>query len=102
MQILIAPNAFKHSLSAGDAAEAIKEGLMQSSLSCHCICFPVGDGGDGTGQLLAQQFDAAFVKSIVNDPLGNRIESRFAFIPARKTAIIEMADASGIRLLSKH
>jgi glycerate kinase len=102
MQILIAPNAFKHSLSAGDAAEAIREGLMQSSLVCQCICFPVGDGGDGTGELLAQHFSAGFVKVTVSDPLGNPIESRFAYLPARQTAIIEMADASGIRLLSKH
>ncbi|MGI8634407.1 MAG: glycerate kinase, partial [Segetibacter sp.] len=49
MHILIAPNAFKNSLNAEEVADAIREGLMQSKLDCTCECFPIGDGGDGTG-----------------------------------------------------
>lgn len=51
MQILISPNAFKHSLNAEEAALAIQQGLMQSKLDCECECFPTGDGGDGTGEV---------------------------------------------------
>ena len=54
MNILIAPNAFKHSLDAMAAAKAIADGLEQSKLDCHCTLFPVGDGGDGTGSLIIQ------------------------------------------------
>jgi glycerate kinase len=52
MKIVIAPNAFKNSLDATAVAEAISKGLSQSKLDCETICFPVGDGGDGTGVLL--------------------------------------------------
>ena len=49
INILIAPNAFKNSLDAEATASAIKEGLAESKLRCNCQCFPIGDGGDGTG-----------------------------------------------------
>ena len=55
MHILISPNAFKHSLTAEEAAFAIREGLMQSKLDCSCECFPIGDGGDGTAELIIKK-----------------------------------------------
>jgi len=57
MRILIAPNAFKNSLDADAAANAIREGFLQSRLNCSCRCFPVGDGGDGTAGLLVQRLN---------------------------------------------
>jgi glycerate kinase len=99
MKIIIAPNAFKNSLSANDVADAISKGLQQSKLGCETICFPVGDGGDGTGALLAAHFNAKKIITTVHDPLDRIIESSFDFINESKTAIIEMADASGLRLL---
>ena len=99
MQILIAPNAFKNSLGAAEAAAAIQEGLIKSGLSCTCVCFPVGDGGDGTGELIIQHNKGIVIPVEVNDPLGRRIMSSFGLIDEEKTAVIEMADASGLRLL---
>ncbi len=61
MHILIAPNAFKNSLSATDAAEAIKWGLLQSGLRCSMTCFPIGDGGDGTSSLLIDALQGRFL-----------------------------------------
>ena len=52
MHILIAPNAFKNSLDATMVAHALQTGLQKSPLTCTCSCFPVADGGDGTGGLL--------------------------------------------------
>ena len=101
MHILIAPNAFKNSLTAADAAKAIEEGLKQSRLSCTGECFAIGDGGDGTGGLLVQKCDGLIVKAEVNDPFGRKITASFGLIDNGKTAVIEMADASGLRLL-KH
>ena len=99
MRILIAPNAFKNSLEAADVASAIKEGFEQSGLQCELECFPVGDGGDGTGKLLIDHFGGEIVDCIVQDPLGREINSSLGLIDKGKTAVIEMANASGLRLL---
>ncbi len=99
MRILIAPNAFKHSIGAAEAAEAIRLGLEESSLDCSCVCFPIADGGDGTGTLLVQHFKGEFIECEVHDPLFRKIKARFGVIDDGRTAVIEMAEASGSRLL---
>jgi glycerate kinase len=99
MHILIAPNAFKHGLNAGDAACAIEDGLKQSNLNCTSECFPIGDGGDGTGELIFERCGGIRVSGTVHDPLGRKINASFGLIDEGSAAIIEMADASGIKLL---
>lgn len=100
MRVLIAPNAFKNSLDAETTASAIKEGLELSALDCTCECFPIGDGGDGTGELIIRRRLGSFVDGRVHDPLGREIVASYGLIDAGKTAIIEMANGSGLRLLS--
>jgi glycerate kinase len=99
MHILIAPNAFKNSLDASAAAEAIERGLQQSGLSFTSQRCPVGDGGDGTAVLLNAKLGGTLIHADVHDPLGRRIQSSFGWIEQTKTAIIELADASGLKLL---
>lgn len=99
MHILIAPNAFKNGLSAADAAKAIQSGLLQSKLKCTTQCFPIGDGGDGTAELVIKSCGGTFVPAQVHDPLGRSICAAFGLIDNGNTAVIEMADASGLRLL---
>ncbi len=99
MHILIAPNAFKNSLSAPEVARAIQDGLLASRLSCTTECFPVGDGGDGTGMLLSEHLHATEIQATVHDPMGRVIDSSFGLTTDGNTAIIEMADASGLRLI---
>jgi len=99
MHILIAPNAFKNSLPAQQAALAIQKGLAASALHCTTECFPIADGGDGTGHLILQKCDGTEVNVIVNDPLCRKINASFGLIDDGKTAVIEMANASGLRLL---
>ena len=99
MHILIAPNAFKNSLDAAKVAEAISNGLHKSKLSCTTSCFPVADGGDGTAGLLIDHLDGQLIHAIVHDPLIRKIWSSFGWIEKDKTAIIELAAASGLRLL---
>jgi glycerate kinase len=99
MHILIAPNAFKNSLTASEAAKAIEKGLLQSKLDCTCECFPIADGGDGTGDLIIHQLKGKRILKEVSDPFGRPITSSFGLIEEGRTAVIEMANASGLRLL---
>ncbi|HZX59690.1 MAG TPA: glycerate kinase [Mucilaginibacter sp.] len=101
MHILIAPNAFKNSLDAAQVARAIEQGLKLSRLNCTTERFPIADGGDGTGSLIIESCKGKIIAKEVHDPLGRRIKSSFGLIDNGKTAIIEMADASGLRLLAK-
>ena len=113
---LIAPNAFKNSLSAGEAAIAIRNGLLKSIPDCTCECFPIGDGGDGTVDLIIQRLNGTRLEVVARDPLGRAITTYFGFVdnepepmagnepePWQRpgpTAVIEMANASGLRLLN--
>jgi len=99
MHILVAPNAFKNSLSASDAAQAISRGFQRSRLDCACECFPVGDGGDGTATLLVEKCEGRTIAVEVQNPLGRKISASFGLIDEDRTAVIEMAAASGLRLL---
>jgi len=99
MHILIAPNSFKNSIDAKNAANAIKEGLLQSKLDCICECFPVADGGDGTATLLVEKLNGTIIHTNVHDPLSRMIDAPFGLIDNGKTAMIELADASGLKLL---
>ena len=101
MHIVIAPNAFKGSLSARQAADCIAEGLQQSNLSCRLTIFPIADGGDGTATLIADKMKSQAIKKTVHDPLGRKIQVDFGWVEKSKTALIEMSEASGLRLLKK-
>jgi glycerate kinase len=98
MHILIAPNAFKHSLDAATAAKAIERGLLLGGTGCTTQCLPVGDGGDGTGVLLTAAANGTIIHHSVHDPLGRKISAAYGWVDDT-IAIIEMASASGIRLL---
>jgi glycerate kinase len=102
MTILIAPNAFKNSATASEAAHAISVGLLQAYSELKLISFPIGDGGDGTGKLLRDYLLAEKVTTEVHDPIGRIISVEYGILPSLKTAIIEMADASGLRLVKSH
>lgn len=98
MNILIAPGAFKHSLSAADVAQAIAYGLRRSGLAAALHLLPIADGGNGTlDAYLANGGERIFVT--VEDPLGRPIQAAYGVLPDGRTAVIEMALASGLELL---
>ncbi|GAC1528228.1 MAG: glycerate kinase [Sediminibacterium sp.] len=101
MHILIAPNAFKNSLTAQKAAAAIEKGLLQSRLPCTCECFPIADGGDGTGELIMEKLGGTIIEATVTGPLGRACKASFGLIEKEQTAVIEMAAASGLHLLKQ-
>lgn len=97
-KIIIAPGAFKHSLTARAAAEAIAAGLRRSGLEAELHLLPIADGGNGTlDAFLAGGGER--VPVTVEDPVGRPVEAAFALLPDGKTAVIEMALASGLELL---
>jgi glycerate 2-kinase len=98
LNVLIAPNAMKGSLPAFEFADIVEEAFLKVSPRFAIRKLPVADGGDGTGEVLYKALNAELITENVSDPLGRQITSRYAV--AGKTAIIEMADASGMKLLA--
>lgn len=99
--MVIAPNAFKGSLPAEKVADCIAKGIRQSGLVCSLKLIPVADGGDGTARLIAKEMNSKAVSVPVPDPLGRLVNASFGWVEDTRTAIIEMSDASGIKLLKK-
>lgn len=97
MKILIAPNSMKGSIDAFDFARAIEKGLVESCMG-EVKILPLADGGDGTGKVLSAFYNASYIPVRVLDPLKREIESGI-YIDRQGTAIIEMASASGLKLL---
>lgn len=100
MKILIAPDSFKDCLSAKNVAEHIKTGLLNASLGYDIRIVPMADGGEGTVESLIDATDGKLVVCKVQDPLDREIEATYGITGDGDTAIIEMAAASGIELLS--
>ena len=100
MKVLIAPNAMKGSLSAVEFAAAIAEGLIQANPDWELVIKPIADGGDGTLEVLLNTLDGEYITEFCHDPLGRDIISRYGWISKTNTAVIEMAEASGLKLLS--
>jgi len=88
MHVLVAPNAFKHGLSAIQAAESIAEGLRASAFAGRTTIHPVGDGGDGTGELLRRHLGGTMIPVSVHDPLdgGSTRSSRCSTTVARPSS----------------
>ena len=97
MKILIAPNSMKGSLSAFDFADAIENGFRKVSGDFIIRKIPVADGGDFSGEVLRHAFDAMEFEVRVRDPLCREIISRYWI--RERSAIIEMANASGMKLI---
>jgi glycerate 2-kinase len=97
MNILIAPNSMKGSLNAAEFADAAEKGLRKASPVFNIRKVPVADGGDSTGPVLMKALAAKQYTVLVQDPLGRPVNATFGI--AGETAIIEMAEASGWRLL---
>jgi glycerate kinase len=96
-RFLLAPDAFKGTFTAAEAAGAIARGLRSRGALADEL--PVADGGEGTIEVLLQALGGEERTARCRDPLGRVIEARWAWLPATATAIVEMARASGLALL---
>jgi glycerate kinase len=100
VNILIAPDKFKGSLSALEVCRAVSEGLVQSQIKHAVTMVPLADGGEGTFDLLTQQSNGVRHTAWVNDPLFQPREASFGISGDGTTAFIEMAQASGLQLIA--
>ncbi|SKA86002.1 glycerate kinase [Clostridium sp. USBA 49] len=101
MKFVLAPDSFKESMSAKEAAEAMKKGIKKVIPDAECVLVPMADGGEGTVQSLVDATNGEIIETIVTGPLGNKVKAMFGILGDRETAVIEMASASGIHLLKK-
>ncbi|WHY68106.1 glycerate kinase [Neobacillus sp. SuZ13] len=101
MKIVIAPDSFKGSLSAVDAARAIESGIQKAFPDANTLCLPVADGGEGTLDTLVAATHGQKIPVCVTGPLGQKIEAEYGILGDGKTCVIEMAKASGIPLIPR-
>ena len=100
MKILIAPGAFKHSLSANSAAQAMARGLRRALPEAELVLSPIADGGNGTLDAFLASGGERVTVAGVYDPLLRPIAADYGLLDDGQTAVIEMALASGLELLT--
>lgn len=99
MKIVIAPQSFKGSVSALEAAQAIARGVLAAEPDAETVLVPVADGGDGTLSALVESTGGQVFRSIVTGPLGQAVEATWGVMGDGQSAVIEMAQASGLVLV---
>jgi glycerate kinase len=93
--VLVAPDSFKGTFSAAEVAAALARGLRDGGREA--VELPIADGGEGTLDALGGELHSA----TVSDPLGRPVEARFALGDDERTGVVEMAEASGLKLVAE-
>ncbi len=99
MKAVVAPNAFKGSLKASQAAEAMAAGVARVVPAAEIIQVPVADGGDGMVDVAIEALHGEQHRVVVSGPCRQPVEAAYCFVPATRVAVIEMALASGLVLI---
>lgn len=102
MNIVIAPDSFKGSLSARGVGVAIEKGIKRVIPESVTKIIPMADGGEGTMECLIEATQGKFISASVQNPLGQDIQSGFGILGDGKICIIEMAMSSGLYLIESH
>ena len=102
MRVVVAPNALKGSLSPFEAAEAIARGVLAADATADVASLPIADGGDGTSAVLCAARGGVTRDTVVPDPLGRPVRASFALLDGGRTAVLDVATASGLALLELH
>jgi glycerate kinase len=99
MRIILAPNAFKGTLTAFEAAQAMAEGIRRVLPDADLVFVPIADGGDGTVEALVAATGGEVRSLKVRGPLGQPIRASYGLLEGGAVAVVEMARASGLALL---
>ncbi|WP_087016560.1 glycerate kinase [Thaumasiovibrio subtropicus] len=100
MKIVIAPDSYKESLTAMQVADAMEAGFRHVFPDAEYLKLPMADGGEGTVQSLVDASGGEIIHCEVTGPLGNKVEAFYGLMGEGETAVIEMAAASGIHLVT--
>lgn len=98
--VLIACDKFKGTLTAAEACAAVAEGLRRCLPEARVVMRPIADGGEGTARVICDALGGEWLTEEVTGPLGDRTEAGWAWMADDATAVIEMSEASGLKLLS--
>lgn len=102
MKFVLAPDSFKESMTSKEACDAMERGIKKVINDAQCIKVPMADGGEGTVEALAYGSKGKIKKVFVTGPLGkDKVNASYGIFGDGKRAIIEMAEASGIRLVKR-
>jgi glycerate kinase len=100
VKVVVAPNSFKGSLSASEAASAIARGVRQVFPDAEIVEVPVADGGEGTVEALVSAHRGAYRTAEVEGPLGDPVAAPYGLIEGGHTGVVELASASGLTLIT--
>ncbi len=100
MKIVVAIDSFKGSLTSLQAGQAVKEAILRLDDAAEVAIKPLADGGEGTVAALAAGLNGEMVEITVNGPLLQPVSAQYCILKDSHTAVIEMAAASGITLIS--
>lgn len=98
-RIIAAFDSFKGSLTSREAGEAFRRGFMAERPDAEVEVLSIADGGEGMAEAISEGVGGEMVSVVVSDPLGRKIEARYALINEGATAVIAMSSASGLTLL---
>lgn len=101
MKVIIAPDSFKGSLTAKQAAAAIEAGVKAAAPDAECVQVPMADGGEGTVQSLVDATGGSLKTVSVTGPLDSPVDATYGLLGDGTTAVIEMAAASGIQFVNE-
>lgn len=100
MKIVIAPDSFKGSVSAQEAALSIERGVKKAYAHAETVLVPVADGGEGTMENLVAATNGQEINIAVTGPLGQPVQAKFGVLGDQQTCVIEMASASGLHTIA--
>jgi len=99
VKVVVAPDSFKECLSALQVAEAVARGLRRADAAAEVVLVPMADGGEGTVDAVVDATGGRRLRTTVTGPLGDPVEATFGVSGDGETAVIEMAQASGLPLV---
>lgn len=99
MKIVLAPDSYKGSLTAKQACEAMEKGIRKVLPDAEIVKIPMADGGEGTVQSLVDATSGTFHTVEVTGPLGQKVKAAYGVLGDKETAVLEMAEASGLYLI---
>jgi glycerate kinase len=101
MKFILSPDSFKDSMTAQKVTQVMKKAILDIDAEAEIVELPVGDGGEGTLEILTYAAQGKLIDTTVTGPLGEPVKAQFGISGDGTTAIVEMAQASGLQLVSQ-